>query len=314
MRHYAPRHSPRQHGDPPVAEEVKLRHRLTRGVVPVLAAFLMVGGTHAINRLTGAPNSWSALAAGTVAVLLFFALEQIKLLQGPSPRRARSAAVRLFVAAVLAAGVIVGLDASSNRLPCFLGFTNPDLIFCDDFGDARRGWQVGVEPMSGTAQYASDGLRVQANPGYARWVAAPVDVSTSAIRITTRARITRAGAGGWGVWCRGTPDGSSRYEFTVTHDGHAYIRTPERQTEPRLFMDFDASRDNAVQAVCRDVPDGGVELVMHINGIHVLTHVDRSQSILGPGEVGVHAATFGDVQSAPVSVRFTGFRVERSHN
>jgi hypothetical protein len=63
----------------------------------------------------------------------------------------------------------------------------------------------------------------------------------------------------------------------------------------------------------RDPTGGnGIELTMHVNG-DALT-IDRTVTngdVLGPGLAGIHAATSGDMKTAPPTVLFKLFLVER---
>lgn len=185
------------------------------------------------------------------------------------------------------------------------------MLFCDNFHDPGRGWTT-MNAGAGAARYVHGGLQLQGNPGYAIWEASPADAVPAAVRVTAAARMITAGAGGWGVWCRGTADGSRRYEFTITHTGTIYIKVGDQGHEQHRIDDFQADENHTVEGICRDLPDsGGVELIMKVDGGTVGHAIDNSRLILGPGRVGLHAATFGDVPTSAPAVLFRQFTVER---
>jgi hypothetical protein len=181
-----------------------------------------------------------------------------------------------------------------------------EVLFRDDFHHAGRGWPVGPQP-DGIEEFVAGAYRISAKPGYAVWSPAPEVRPAVATRIVATARLAK-GNGGWGVWCRGATTGE-RYEFSVTHAAAAYIKTPGWAMPPVSMANFDAYRDNRVEAVCRDTR-GGIELTLTVNGVRVASHLDRGP-LLGPGQAGVHAFTFADVIGDPADVRFTYFEVDR---
>jgi hypothetical protein len=212
---------------------------------------------------------------------------------------------------VLATVAIISGDWASHRLPCAFGFTNADLLFCDDFHDPTRGWAL-VDATRGTADYRNGGLELRGKSGYALWDPAPTDIGAADIRITARAHFSAAGAGAWGVWCRGTDN--ARYEFTVTQAGAAYIKIGDH-ADLYQVPGFQADEPTTIEAICRDLPGGNdVELIMHVNG-EALTvrRTAEGKDVLGPGRIGIHSVTFGDVPTAEPTVHFSLFLVERDH-
>lgn len=208
--------------------------------------------------------------------------------------------ITVVVVVVMAVIVFVGSKPGSDA----------DVLFRDDFKNPDRGWYVGQAP-NGVAEYVSGQYRINANRGgVAVWSPAPAVRPAAAIQIIATARIAN-GQGGWGVWCRGTDTGE-RYEFIVSHAGSAYIKTPgDRGTKPVPIPSFDAYQDTQVVAECRDAPNGaGVELTLAVNGKSIPPYLDRGP-LLGPGKVGVHAFSFGDVHGDPADVRFSYFEVDR---
>jgi hypothetical protein len=286
--------------------------RLAGILETILVAAVSVGAGWAVNALSEATRLWSALVSGAVGLLLFAALEQVKYFQDRSASSpARTRALRLLIALILAATTIIAADLASRRFPCALGFTNADILFCDDFRDATRGWRP-ADATGGAASYVHGGLELHANRGYALWDTAPADLAESAIHITAHARFAKAGAGAWGVWCRGTEDGATRYEFTVTHTGTAYIKIGDH-ADLYQVPNFHADEITTIEATCRDVIGGnGVQLTMKVNGDALtINRTAENEQVLGPGLVGAHAATFGDVPTAEPSIVFQLFLVER---
>ncbi|WBB71229.1 hypothetical protein O7602_15820 [Micromonospora sp. WMMD1128] len=190
--------------------------------------------------------------------------------------------------------------------------TDDDLLLEENFHTADRGWQVGHDNERGTARYELGQLRIQPNPGFAKWITAPIHPVPAGVRISAKAHL-EAGQGGWGIWCRGIADNSRQYEFSVTHAGDAYIKNGyELALAQTNIPGFDVTRENTMTVDCRDAA-GGVQLTMSINGDVVLSaqSSDGAGDPLGPGPVGLHAFAFGDAAGAPADVRFSYFEAVR---
>jgi hypothetical protein len=290
-----------------------------RDVAKFLASALTVAAGWAINEITGQHSVGHAAVAFAIAVALVILLDSVQARSNPRPEES-AAPARTYRGrkATLGIGLLVAFIAAGltflywpERSGSDRAVSTANVLFRDDFENPDRGWDVGQSP-NGVMEYVPGQYRISANPGgVAVWSAAPAVRPAAAVKIIATARIA-SGQGGWGVWCRGTDTGE-RYEFSVTHAGVAYIKTPGGSgsgTGPVSIPGLDTYQDTRMVAECRDAPNGaGVALTFTVNG-KTISYLDRGP-LLGPGKVGVHAFSFGDMLGDPADVRFSYLEVDR---
>jgi hypothetical protein len=179
------------------------------------------------------------------------------------------------------------------------------VILSSNFSTPQRGWPIGAS-SAGDREWRSARYDVKIlAAGVADFVTAPASRPATDARVVATGRLT-TGQGGWGVWCRGTSSGQ-RYEFSLTHAGNVYIKTPDGETAP-VHVPVDAYSDNTLTADCRDAPSGGgVQLSLRVNGAVAASYLDRGPTLLPPGRVGLHAFSYSDVTGDLADATFRSF-------
>jgi len=176
------------------------------------------------------------------------------------------------------------------------------------FATSAAGWPVETNP-SHALVYANGAYTLTtrvADPIVT--VRSPVRTSGTKERISGSARIG-GGAGSWGVWCRGSGIRDvNRYEFRISHSGAVEILEPGgRGTGWVKINGIDMSSPVTLTAHCDDsTTSDPVHLGLAVNGRRVIDYVPQGR-LLGPGDTGLQAYTFGDVSSSPFSVSFVDF-------
>lgn len=287
-----------------------LRASLQRRSGVLLTAILTVAASYLANEISNTANFARAIAAFGAAVVLTILVGQSS--AKPNSDEPDTATSRRRLHRVIGVGALVAVAGAAlaysfwPTMPVRADYLK--VLIHDDFNSPGSGWQVGRSP-SGLDEYESGNYRIVANRGYAVWSTAPAVQPAAHEQIIAVARLAD-GEGGWGVWCRGTGTGQ-RYEFSVTHAGFAYIKTPYHQTIPKEIPDFDAYQDNRVVADCSDTSNRkGVQLKLSVDGKLIVSYLDHDPTLLGPGEVGIHAFTFGDVNGDLADARFSDFEVD----
>ncbi|WP_327087295.1 hypothetical protein OIE66_33955 [Nonomuraea sp. NBC_01738] len=163
------------------------------------------------------------------------------------------------------------------------------------------GWDVG-DTQGGQARVDRGAYVLSAGSGWRMWKSAPVS-SGDTVVVKARARV-EAGAGEFGVWCRGDTGTGDRYEFSVGAGGVVTIaKRRSGKPDTMLYGPARAKGDTgAITARCGQA-GGGVTLALWLGGDKVAEAVD-GDSPYGPGAVGVHVAPQGEQQ---MRVRFDSF-------
>lgn len=243
-----------------------------------------------MNSATDATRTGLALAMLTGAVILDVLL------------RFRASTLITVVALVVAVVVVFVTVPAIDRSPA-----GPDLpVQLSSSFEAGDGWAES-SAESGSVERTDEGLVIRPQPGFATWELAPVTKPVgAAVTIEATARVER-GSGGWGVWCRSTPDGE-RYEFIVSHTGSVEIKGPgiSSQIVPNQV---NAAEDNRMLAECSDPPGANtVQLSLTLNGRQILVkQPEPDAEPLGPGPVGLHGFAYGGQKGDAAVVRFTKY-------
>ena len=139
-------------------------------------------------------------------------------------------------------------------------------------------------------------------------VRSPVQTSGTREVVSGTATIS-GGAGSWGVWCRGSgAKDADRYEFRLSHTGAVEIVEPEGRTGWVRINGLDMSRPVNLTAHCDDSGTSEpIHLRLAVNGRHVIDYSPQGR-LLGPGNTGFQAYSFGDVTTADFSVQFIDFQ------
>lgn len=179
-----------------------------------------------------------------------------------------------------------------------------------DFAKSPGRWPQGAVEHGVQHYAAGGGYHVRTTTGDSPvWVTAPVTgVAVNAIRLTATATV-HAGNSGWGLWYHNTITGT-RYEFSLTHDGSAYIKIHGGPTEKawEQVQNFTAGQKNGIVAECRATQQG-VQLDLTINGERRSGHVHQNQ-LLGRGTIGIHAFHFKHKEKADIQFHdFTAVRL-----
>ena len=243
-----------------------------------------------VNLATDATRTGLALAMLTGAVLLDVLL------------RFRASTLTTVIALVVAVVVVLVTVPAIDRSP-----GGPDLpVLLSSSFEAGDGWTEG-STESGSVERTDKGLVIRPRPGFATWELAPVTKPVgAAVTIEATARVER-GSGGWGVWCRATPDGE-RYEFIVSHTGSVEIKGPgiSSQIVPNQVS---AAEDNRMLAECSDPPGANtVQLSLTLNGRQILVKQPAAEP-LGPGPVGLHGFAYGGQKGDAAVIRFSKYVV-----
>ncbi len=225
----------------------------------------------------------------------------------PVPPRIRRRA--LFAAVGLVSASAVGaLGYTAWRTNTGTGPVEGVLIE-QDFGGSSGGWPLGVVEHGVQEYAAGDGYRIRTTTGDSPvWVTAPLPgQAVSAIRLAAAATI-HAGNSGWGVWYHNTITGT-RYEFSLTHDGFAYIKIHGGLAEPSWepVQHFKTGQKNHLVAECR-VTQQGVQLDLTINDEPRPERLHQNQ-LLGRGTIGLHAFHFKPKKKA--DIQFHDFKAVR---
>ncbi len=220
-----------------------------------------------------------------LGTLAFFVAVVLTLWGTLLPGLRRKIALRMTVILALVLGLVCFLAA-------FAWAQRP--LYETDFAEDEATWAARSDETGGS-RYLNGGYEVTPNNGYAVWRSAPTPARPAAVIVSATAQLN--GHGGWGIWCRGTPDGR-RYEFSFTAARVAYIKTPADEENVTFHpVNVNPNRPANVQARCEDLPDQVVHLTMWVNGVIVAERYDNSPELLGPGPVGVHAFGYGDSSS-----------------
>lgn len=293
----------------------------------LVAIVLSFGAELAINQVIGVPHTRRAIVGLTMALCLcaLSAVAQTMFPAPPGPGLGRTVFVSLLIGALLGGGVYLlvprhpaGVQAVS-ALPSghsSAGTAAPsasssDVLFQDDLRPPRPGWAA---LSGGTIASTPDGLALKPDKGgHAVWVSAPTGAGAEGVRVVASARVVTS-AGGWGVWCRGTTDGSMRYEFSVTNGSQEWIKDADGNVIAEgALSSFDILQPHQVAATCVDA-NGGVELGMTVDGGIPLTAMASVSGgpLIGPGAYGVHAFSYVDVVDDEPVVTVTSFEVDRA--
>ncbi|GAB2817180.1 hypothetical protein GCM10027176_22270 [Actinoallomurus bryophytorum] len=277
--------------------------------------FVTIGTTAAltvlINLLTNEATSAKSTVSATIVFSIAVLITMLLLLFGQGESNSRTGKKKRKRQDAIGAGAITTLILLGLLILYWPSRSDGwDVLYQGNFHDASQGWTVG-KSGSGEERYTSGAYQMDAARGKAEWSPAPIVRMGANVRLTAVARMI-SGNGGWGAWCRGTPNNDSRYEFSITHAGYAYIRTPNRTTAATAIPHFDAFRDNRIVAECNDAPHtSGVRLTLKVNGKQIASYLEAGSPLLGPGAMGIHTFTFVDVEGAPAAVRFSYFKIEQ---
>ncbi|MFI1993621.1 trypsin-like serine peptidase [Actinoplanes sp. NPDC020271] len=146
-------------------------------------------------------------------------------------------------------------------------------------------------------------------PGTIVTVRSPVHTSGTHEIVSGTATI-RGGAGSWGVWCRGSGrDDADRYEFRLSHSGAVEIVEPEVAPTGWVKINgLDMSKPVTLTAHCDDSDASEpVHLRLAVNGRAVIDYAPRGR-LLGPGNTGFQAYSFGDVSGGEFVVDLIDFQ------
>jgi hypothetical protein len=254
-----------------------------------LASIALVAGAGAVNLSTTQKD----LRAGALA---FVAAAALTLWGTLIPGLRRKIALRMT--AIVA--VVLGLVFATGT---YFWIQRP--LYKDDFKVGGSSWLVQSD-HTGDSRYSNDGYQLSPKSGYAVWRTAPTMARPANVIVSATARLN--GAGGWGVWCRGSSD-RQVYEFSLTHARAAYIKVRPGDDVKQHLIDVDPTRFNTVEAQCEDVADDTVHLTMWVNRVKVAERYDNAPGVLGPGSSGLHAFGFGDLKSEPPEIVFKHFEV-----
>lgn len=139
-------------------------------------------------------------------------------------------------------------------------------------------------------------------------VRSPVQTSGTHEVVSGTATIS-GGAGSWGVWCRGSgANDADRYEFRLSHTGAVEIVDPEGQTGWVKINGLDMNGPVNLTAHCDDSDTSQpIHLRLAVNGRAVIDYSPHGR-LLGPGNTGLQAYSFGDVTATDFAVRFIDFQ------